>query len=169
TDDLIDTSSHINMNEIEKVVDSVKENSLNDLNDLNDLNKNLNEMAHGINKDKEVQMDNLNTTTIEQTKVFMKKKDHNDYNLPNVGESSYPSQPPSFEQMKKSCSNPSKCSTSFSRHHKKDIKGVSLIQELNRIIKVGTTIGFDVRGCKKSLNRMIKEMYFKHNVHFLGV
>ncbi|GKG02711.1 hypothetical protein Tco_0310347, partial [Tanacetum coccineum] len=131
TDDSIGTSSHINMNEIEKMVDSVKENSLNYL---NDLNKNLNEMAHGINKDKEVQMDNLNATTMEQTNL---------------------SQPSSFEQMKKSCSNPSKCSTSFSRHHKKDIKGASFIHELNRIIEVGTTFGFDVRGCKKSLNRMI--------------
>ncbi|GJS94794.1 RNA-directed DNA polymerase, eukaryota, reverse transcriptase zinc-binding domain protein [Tanacetum coccineum] len=118
TDDSIDTSSHINMNEIEKVVDSVKENSLNDL---NDLNKNLNEMAH--------------------------EKDHNDFKLPNVGESSDPSQPPGFEHMKNSFSNTSKCSTSFARHHKKDIKGVSLIHELNRIIKVGTTLGFDVRGC----------------------
>ncbi|GJW25681.1 hypothetical protein Tco_0039492 [Tanacetum coccineum] len=62
TDDSIDTSSHIDMNEIEKVADSVEENSVDDLNDLND---NFNEMAHGINED-EVQMDNLNATTMEQ-------------------------------------------------------------------------------------------------------
>nr|GEV08144.1 RNA-directed DNA polymerase, eukaryota, reverse transcriptase zinc-binding domain protein [Tanacetum cinerariifolium] len=62
TDDSIDTSSHIDVNEIEKVVDSIKENSVDDLNDLND---NFNEMAHGINED-EVQMDNLNATTMEQ-------------------------------------------------------------------------------------------------------
>ncbi|GJU02309.1 reverse transcriptase domain-containing protein [Tanacetum coccineum] len=102
--DSIDTSSHINVNEIEKVVDSVEENSVNDL---NDLNENLNEMAHGINKDKEVQMDNLNATIMEQTKFFAKEKDHNDYNMPNVGESSDPSQSPGFEHMKKSFSNPS--------------------------------------------------------------
>ncbi|GJZ32560.1 hypothetical protein Tco_0577996 [Tanacetum coccineum] len=149
TDDSIDTSSHIYVNEIEKVADSVEENSVDDLNDMND---NLNETAHG---DDEVQIDNLNSTTMEQPQFFVKGKDHNDFNLPKVGESSYPSQPPGFEHMKKSFSNTSKCSTSFARHHKKDIKGASLIHELNRIIEVGTTLGFDVRGCKKSLNRMI--------------
>ncbi|GJT08580.1 hypothetical protein Tco_0843042 [Tanacetum coccineum] len=61
-DDSIDTSSHIDVNEIEKVADSVEENSVDDLNDLND---NFNKMAHGINED-EVQMDNLNATTMEQ-------------------------------------------------------------------------------------------------------
>ncbi|GJU82491.1 hypothetical protein Tco_1284856 [Tanacetum coccineum] len=106
-DDLIDTSFHIDVNEIEKVADTVEENSVDDLND------NFNEMAHD------------------------------------------PSHPPSFEHMKKSFSHTSKCSTSFARHYKKDIKGVSLIHELNRIIEVGTTLGFNVRGCKKSLNPMI--------------
>ncbi|GJX26866.1 hypothetical protein Tco_0233162 [Tanacetum coccineum] len=62
SDDSIDTSSHIDVNEIEKVADSVEENSVDDLNDLND---NFNKMAHGINED-EVQMDNLNATTMEQ-------------------------------------------------------------------------------------------------------
>ncbi|GJR92165.1 hypothetical protein Tco_0264339 [Tanacetum coccineum] len=61
-DDSIDTSSYINVNEIDKVADSIEENSVDDLNDLND---NFNEMAHGINED-EVQMDNLNATTMEQ-------------------------------------------------------------------------------------------------------
>ncbi|GJU49469.1 DUF4219 domain-containing protein [Tanacetum coccineum] len=36
-----------------------------------------------------------------------------------------------------------------------DIKGISIIHELNRIIEVGTSLGYDVRGCRKSLNRMI--------------
>ncbi|GKB69333.1 hypothetical protein Tco_0930745 [Tanacetum coccineum] len=36
-----------------------------------------------------------------------------------------------------------------------DIKGVSLIHELNRIIEVDNSLGYDVRGCKRSLNRMI--------------
>ncbi|GJU63331.1 hypothetical protein Tco_1245166 [Tanacetum coccineum] len=62
SDDSIDTSSHIDVNKIEKVADSIEENSVDDLNDLND---NFNEMAHGINED-EVQMDNLNATTMEQ-------------------------------------------------------------------------------------------------------
>ncbi|GJW61414.1 RNA-directed DNA polymerase, eukaryota, reverse transcriptase zinc-binding domain protein [Tanacetum coccineum] len=38
----------------------------------------------------------------------------------------------------------SKCSTSFPRYRKKDIKGVSLIEELSRIIDVGDFLGVDV-------------------------
>ncbi|GKA16323.1 RNA-directed DNA polymerase, eukaryota, reverse transcriptase zinc-binding domain protein [Tanacetum coccineum] len=102
TDDSIDTSSHINVKAIEKVVDSVKKNSVDDLNDLND---NLNELAHGINED-EVQMDNPNTT-MEQLQFFEKEKDHNDFNLSKVSESSDPSHPPGFDHMKNSLSNTS--------------------------------------------------------------
>nr|GEV64123.1 RNA-directed DNA polymerase, eukaryota, reverse transcriptase zinc-binding domain protein [Tanacetum cinerariifolium] len=72
-----------------------------------------------------------------------------------VSESSDLSRPPGFKNTKKTLSNNSKCSTNFARHHTKDIKGISLIHELNKIIEVGTTLGYDVRGCKKSLNRMI--------------
>ncbi|GJZ76721.1 hypothetical protein Tco_0641393 [Tanacetum coccineum] len=42
------------------------------------------------------------------------------------------SRPPGFENTKKTFSNNSKCSTNFARHHKKDIKGISLIHELNK-------------------------------------
>ncbi|GJT32498.1 hypothetical protein Tco_0922917 [Tanacetum coccineum] len=56
------------------------------------------------------------------------------------------SRPPSFEFMKKSSSSSSKCSTSFARFRKKDIKCVSLIHELNQIIVVGSSLGYDVRG-----------------------
>ncbi|GKA16037.1 RNA-directed DNA polymerase, eukaryota, reverse transcriptase zinc-binding domain protein [Tanacetum coccineum] len=45
--------------------------------------------------------------------------------------------------MKKSSSPSSKCSTSFARFRKKDIKGVSLIHELNQIIDVGNSLGYD--------------------------
>ncbi|GKB60050.1 putative RNA-directed DNA polymerase, eukaryota, reverse transcriptase zinc-binding domain protein [Tanacetum coccineum] len=128
--DSIDTSSHIDVNEIEKVADSVEENLVDDLNDLND---NFNEMSHGINEDE-------------------------------VGESSDPSQPPGFEHMKKSFSNTSKCSTSFARHHKKDIKGVSIIHELNRIIEVGTTLGFDVRGCVQESKMTRLELFRLKNM-----
>ncbi|GJU35041.1 hypothetical protein Tco_1183395 [Tanacetum coccineum] len=60
-------------------------------------------------------------------------------------ESSDLSRPPGFEFMKKSSSSSSKCSTSFARFRKKDIKGVSLIHELNQIIDVGNSLGYDVR------------------------
>ncbi|GJW61478.1 hypothetical protein Tco_0110813 [Tanacetum coccineum] len=72
-----------------------------------------------------------------------------------VDDTSDVSKPPGFEHFKRSPSHSSKCSTSFARRHKKDIKGVSLIHELNRIIEVGNALGYDVRGCRKSLNRMI--------------
>ena len=61
--------------------------------------------------------------------------------------------PPGFEHLKKGAT--SRCSTSFSRYRKKDIKGFSLIQELSKIIEVGGSLGYDVRGCCKSLNSMI--------------
>lgn len=60
-----------------------------------------------------------------------------------------------FEHMKKEYSNTSRCSTSFARYIKKDIKGISLIHEMTRLIKVGGSLGYDVRGCRKSLKQMI--------------
>nr|GEX01706.1 RNA-directed DNA polymerase, eukaryota, reverse transcriptase zinc-binding domain protein [Tanacetum cinerariifolium] len=51
------------------------------------------------------------------------------------------SRPPGSEFMKKSSSSTSKFSTSFASHRKNDIKGVSLINELNQIIEVGTALG----------------------------
>nr|GFA34477.1 RNA-directed DNA polymerase, eukaryota, reverse transcriptase zinc-binding domain protein [Tanacetum cinerariifolium] len=51
------------------------------------------------------------------------------------------SRSPRFEFMKKSSSSTSKFSTSFASHMKSDIKGVSLINELNQIIEVGTALG----------------------------
>nr|GEX65776.1 RNA-directed DNA polymerase, eukaryota [Tanacetum cinerariifolium] len=59
-------------------------------------------------------------------------------------ESSDLSRTPGFEFMKKSSPSSSKCSTSFARFRKKDIKGVSLIHELNQIIDVGNSFGYDV-------------------------
>nr|GEX75409.1 putative ribonuclease H protein At1g65750 family [Tanacetum cinerariifolium] len=50
------------------------------------------------------------------------------------------SRPPGFDFMKKSSSSTSKFSTSFASHKKRDIKGVSLINELNQIIEVGTAL-----------------------------
>ncbi|GJV52993.1 hypothetical protein Tco_1448734 [Tanacetum coccineum] len=41
------------------------------------------------------------------------------------------------------------------RYSKKDIKGISLIHEMSRLIEVGGSLGFDVRGCHKPLKKMI--------------
>ncbi|GJR70644.1 RNA-directed DNA polymerase, eukaryota, reverse transcriptase zinc-binding domain protein [Tanacetum coccineum] len=53
------------------------------------------------------------------------------------------SRPPGFEFMKKSFSSSSNCSTSFARRRKNDIKGFSLLSELNQIIDVGSSLGYD--------------------------
>ncbi|PWA95558.1 RNA-directed DNA polymerase, eukaryota, Reverse transcriptase zinc-binding domain protein [Artemisia annua] len=87
--------------------------------------------------------------------------------LPQTSKEEVPSDlscPPGFEQLKNtnkcrphhaSSSRTSKCSTSFAKYRKKDIKGISLIHEMSRIIEVGGSLGFDVRGCQKSLNKLI--------------
>ncbi|GJZ99862.1 putative ribonuclease H-like domain-containing protein [Tanacetum coccineum] len=62
----------------------------------------------------------------------------------NSSDISYPS---GFEHLKRGTS--SRCSTSFARSRKKDIKGISLIYELSRLIEVGGSLGFD-RTCKKN-------------------
>ncbi|GJX88392.1 hypothetical protein Tco_0340406, partial [Tanacetum coccineum] len=145
----LDTSSNVDVNDIDKVADVVEENSIDDLNDLND---NLNDLAQELKED-EVYVDDLNVNFLDQTHVPLKEE----IPVPTFsnGGTSDLSHPPGFEHMKRSPSYTSKCSTSFVRHHKNDVKGVSIIHELNRIIKVGNTLGFDVRGCRKSLNRMI--------------
>ncbi|GJZ80569.1 hypothetical protein Tco_0645563 [Tanacetum coccineum] len=78
------------------------------------------------------------------------------------------SRPPGFEFMKKSSSSSSKCSTSFARFRKKDIKGVSLFYKLNQIIDVGSSLGYDVRGCKTSLNKMINGIGIHMVSSYLG-
>ncbi|GKA69148.1 RNA-directed DNA polymerase, eukaryota, reverse transcriptase zinc-binding domain protein [Tanacetum coccineum] len=65
------------------------------------------------------------------------------------------SRPSGFENFKNETSSTSNCSTSFARFRKKDIKGFSLNNEMNRIIEVGDSLGYDVRGCRKSLKKMI--------------
>nr|GEU41923.1 hypothetical protein [Tanacetum cinerariifolium] len=66
------------------------------------------------------------------------------------------SKAPSFENFikeNKACSRSSstsrarKCSTS--NYSRKDLKGFSFIDEMNRMIKVGEALGYDVKGCKK--------------------
>nr|GEV78602.1 RNA-directed DNA polymerase, eukaryota, reverse transcriptase zinc-binding domain protein [Tanacetum cinerariifolium] len=65
------------------------------------------------------------------------------------------SRPSGFKNFKKDSSSSSKCSTSFVKFKKKDIKGFSLINEMTRIIEVGDSLGYDVRDCRKSLKKMI--------------
>ncbi|GJW27971.1 RNA-directed DNA polymerase, eukaryota [Tanacetum coccineum] len=118
SDDSLDTSSRIDLNDIDKVEDSIEENSLDDLNDLND---NLNDEAHD-NQEDDVHMDKLKDTYTDQKYEYMENKENNEPNVPRVSESSDLSYPLGFEFMKRSSSNTSKCSTSFARRHKKDLK-----------------------------------------------
>ncbi|GJY54621.1 RNA-directed DNA polymerase, eukaryota, reverse transcriptase zinc-binding domain protein [Tanacetum coccineum] len=113
-DETLDSSDNLDVNGMEKVEDSVDENSLADLNDLNDLKETINELAsneiqHPISKENMDQEDDINKVS------------------PEIAVSSDLSRPPGFEHMKRTSS---KCSTSFARYRKKDIKGVSLIKEL---------------------------------------
>ncbi|GJW78692.1 hypothetical protein Tco_0140374 [Tanacetum coccineum] len=72
--------------------------------------------------------------------------------------------PPGFESLFKrdnECSNSSSrskgnsCSTSFGNHKFKDRKGFPFFDEMNRMIEVGDALGYDVKGCKHSLRKMI--------------
>nr|GEW57122.1 hypothetical protein [Tanacetum cinerariifolium] len=162
----LDTSSNIDVNEVVNntdVANSVEDNSIDDL---NNLNENLNNMDRDFKGDKEY-MENLENAFSVQPDTQMKEdifvqheiqKEEEVCNVhkPNtVDDTSNVSIPPGFEHFKHSPSHSSKCSASFARHHKKDIKGVTLIYELNKIIEFGNALGYDVRGCRKSLNRMI--------------
>ncbi|GJW73226.1 hypothetical protein Tco_0132596 [Tanacetum coccineum] len=70
------------------------------------------------------------------------------------------SKPPGFENFikeNKACSRLSstsragKCSTSFANYSRKDLKGFSFIDEMNRMIEVGGDFGYDVKGVKNLL------------------
>nr|GEW25126.1 RNA-directed DNA polymerase, eukaryota, reverse transcriptase zinc-binding domain protein [Tanacetum cinerariifolium] len=74
------------------------------------------------------------------------------------------SKPPSFENFieeNKACSQSSstsragKCSTSFSKYSRKDLKGFYFIDEMNQMIEVGGALGYEVKRCNKSLRRLI--------------
>nr|GEU64344.1 RNA-directed DNA polymerase, eukaryota, reverse transcriptase zinc-binding domain protein [Tanacetum cinerariifolium] len=51
-----------------------------------------------------------------------------------------------------------KCSTSFGNFKSKDRNGFSFIDEINRMIKVGGVLAYDVKGCKRSLRKMINRI-----------
>ncbi|GKB98152.1 putative RNA-directed DNA polymerase, eukaryota, reverse transcriptase zinc-binding domain protein [Tanacetum coccineum] len=74
------------------------------------------------------------------------------------------SKPPGFEKFVKEeneCAKSTntfrtgKCSTSFGNYKRKELRGFSFIDEMNRMVEVGGALGYDVRGCRKSLTRLI--------------
>ncbi|GJY57855.1 RNA-directed DNA polymerase, eukaryota, reverse transcriptase zinc-binding domain protein [Tanacetum coccineum] len=95
-----------------------------------------------------------------------KKEVNNKVSNPECkAESSDLSRPPGFEFMKKSPSFSSKCSTSFARCRKKDIKSVFLIHELNQIIDVGNSLGYDVS--KLALWNRLQDFIHHHNGSYI--
>ncbi|GJS95327.1 RNA-directed DNA polymerase, eukaryota, reverse transcriptase zinc-binding domain protein [Tanacetum coccineum] len=130
-DDYIDLSSNDNIKDVDTSSESIDDHLVDDL---------------------EYIQTNLNNIDNQPPK---EEANYNESNPKCKAESSDLSRPPGFEFIKKSSSPSSKCSTSFARFRKKDIKGVSLIHELNQIIDVGNSLGYDVRGCKRTLNKMI--------------
>ncbi|GJT45806.1 putative RNA-directed DNA polymerase, eukaryota, reverse transcriptase zinc-binding domain protein [Tanacetum coccineum] len=140
-------------NHLDKDDTSVEDKENDDLDDIDGILKDLDNDTKNEENIFVSPNDVMPDQTIKQVKEEILKQPNEEYI--KVSESSDISRPPGFENTKKTFSNNSKCSTNFARHHKKDIKGISLIHELNKIIEVGTTLGYDVRGCKTSLNRMI--------------
>ncbi|GKB68298.1 putative reverse transcriptase domain-containing protein [Tanacetum coccineum] len=152
---LIDCAKKI---EVDHVSESNDEQPIDDFEILQTKLNNMDEQAFdnelGTEGDKK---DGENRYSIDSPKKKMEEDTNfNSTNSETKDNSSDLSRPPGFEFMKKSFSSSSNCSTSFARRRKNDIKGFSLLSELNQIIDVGSSLGYDVRGCKKTLNKMIK-------------
>ncbi|GJT66700.1 hypothetical protein Tco_1018180 [Tanacetum coccineum] len=137
----------------EKNVDTSEDaNLVDELDDLmNDLNKNKEhheDIPEDINESNNEKFDNQNME--ENTNI--QKPTSNKSSL------QYLSRPLGFENFNNETSSISNCSTSFDRFRKKDTKGFSLINEMTRIIKVGDSLGYDVKGCYKSPKKMIDDI-----------
>ncbi|GJR74701.1 hypothetical protein Tco_0087066 [Tanacetum coccineum] len=151
-DDYLDTSSNDIIKELDISSESIDDHTVDDL---EHIQANLNNID---NQDFDQKMDLNEDNKQGEAVIQQPPKEEVDNKVSNPDRKAEPSdlsRPPGFEFMKKSSSSSSKCSTSFARFRKKDIKGVSLIHELNQIIDVGSSLGYDVRGCKRSLNKMI--------------
>ncbi|GJZ12620.1 hypothetical protein Tco_0547850 [Tanacetum coccineum] len=157
-DDYNDISSDHDLKEVDYVSESNDKQPIDDFEILQTKLNNMDEQAFdnelGTEGDKK---DGENRYSIDSPKKKMEEDTNfNSTNSETKDNSSDLSRPPGFEFMKKSFSSSSNCSTSFARRRKNDIKGFSLLSELNQIIDVGSSLGYDVRGCKKTLNKMIK-------------
>lgn len=115
--------------------------------DLNDLNENLNNLVQELNEE-----------DIKATKVTEDDQVEEDVKInlpipPNVDASSKYSRFPGFEHMKRSSTHISQCSTSFVRHHKKNIRGISIIHELEKSIEIRNSLGLNVSACTETLSQ----------------
>ncbi|GJT27574.1 RNA-directed DNA polymerase, eukaryota [Tanacetum coccineum] len=150
-DDYNDISSNHDLKEVDHVSESIDEQPIDAFETLQTKLNNMDEQAFdnelGTEGDKK---DGENRYSIDSPKKKVEEATNfNSTNSETKDNSSDLSRPPGFEFMKKSFSSSSNCSTSFARHRKNDIKGFSLLSELNQIIEVGSSLGYDVRGCTK--------------------
>ncbi|GKE76242.1 hypothetical protein Tco_1542362, partial [Tanacetum coccineum] len=144
-DDSQDSVSNDEETEVEKVADSFDDNSVDGL---EDIVKDPTE-----DKDEEKALDNSSKAKNGKCKQSLNEVNSAYAQSSKEQNSSDLSCPPGFEHLKRGST--SRCSTSFARYRKKDIKGIFIIDELTRIIEVGGSLGFDVKGCRKSLNKMV--------------
>ncbi|GKB32574.1 RNA-directed DNA polymerase, eukaryota, reverse transcriptase zinc-binding domain protein [Tanacetum coccineum] len=128
-----DISSTGDENEIEKDADSSDANSVDGL---EDVIKNLN------NSKEDEESNGGSPKVIVEDSQIAKEANTSDLSCP-----------PGFEHLKRESTR--RCSTSFAKRQNKDIKGISFIHELSRLIEVGGSLGLVVRGCRKSLKNMI--------------
>ncbi|GJT46746.1 RNA-directed DNA polymerase, eukaryota, reverse transcriptase zinc-binding domain protein [Tanacetum coccineum] len=139
-DDYLDTSSNDIIKELDISSESIDDHTVDDL---EHIQANLNNID---NQDFDQKMDLNEDNKQGEAVIQQPPKEEVDNKVSNPDRKAEPldlSRPPGFEFMKKSSSSSSKCSTSFARFRKKDIKGVSLIHELNQIIDVGSSLGYD--------------------------
>ncbi|GJW42178.1 RNA-directed DNA polymerase, eukaryota [Tanacetum coccineum] len=156
-DDYIDTSSNGKLKDFDISSESIDDHSVDDLEhiqtNLNNIDDQDFEQKMDHNGDNKEGKKDIHKIIPQQPS---KEEVNNKVSNPECKAESFDlSRPLGFEFMKKSPSFSSKCSTSFARYRKKDIKSVSLIHELNQIIDVGNSLGYDVKGCKRTLNKMI--------------
>nr|GEU81583.1 RNA-directed DNA polymerase, eukaryota, reverse transcriptase zinc-binding domain protein [Tanacetum cinerariifolium] len=131
---------------------------MNDL-DYNDFEKNDEEEESRTSKEEEDQIDLLDDFIEHVAKENVQsnsiKEDFQEEKNGTCFESDASDcQPPGVKNGSKSSSS-YKCSTSFRSHKFKDKKGFLFIDEMNRMIEVGDALGYDVKGCKRSLRKMI--------------
>ncbi|GJZ29665.1 RNA-directed DNA polymerase, eukaryota, reverse transcriptase zinc-binding domain protein [Tanacetum coccineum] len=81
------------------------------------------------------------------------KADNSDYSIPPCFGSLFRGEKVGSHSSSKS--RVSKYSTFFCKYKQLDRKGFSFIDEMNKMIEVGDALGYDVKGCKRSLRKLI--------------
>ncbi|PWA67398.1 RNA-directed DNA polymerase, eukaryota, Reverse transcriptase zinc-binding domain protein [Artemisia annua] len=124
--------------------------------------------------EKEFKCTEENHIEVEKEKETSHLDDQHEGNASDA--STDPSRPPGFEDFKceentdqpsGESSHTSKCSTMFAKYRKRNVRGISMIHEMSRLIDIRGALGYDVRGCRKTLKSILNGAGY--NVHFLGI